>query len=118
MWRYIGINDLCHYGIKGMRWGVHRTKEQLQYNRNSIQASILRKSGIITTSVGTVIKSISGHALDRIENNNDRKVGAKDILGALTKPLHVDTIKYDKYGRKSQRYIGAKATVNVNPDTG
>ena len=26
MW---GYNHLCHYGVKGMKWGVRRDKEEL-----------------------------------------------------------------------------------------
>lgn len=38
---HIKSNDnLMHYGIKGMKWGVRRTKEQLAHDRSSIQRVI------------------------------------------------------------------------------
>jgi hypothetical protein len=36
----------------------------------------------------------------------------------VTNPLYVREVKTDNKGQKSQRFIGAEATVNINPDTG
>lgn len=36
-------DNLMHYGIKGMKWGVRRTKEQLAHDRSSIQARMNSK---------------------------------------------------------------------------
>lgn len=115
---------LCHYGVKGMKWGVRRSKEQLKYNRASIEAVVnrtLSKNTVVSPS-GIRLTGISGHALDRIQfgddHGNERKVTAKQILDAVKNPLHVDEIKIDKKGRPSQKHFGRNATVSVNPDTG
>lgn len=34
MWYYTYSNELYHHGIKGMKWGVRRTPEQLGYNKS------------------------------------------------------------------------------------
>lgn len=118
MWRYRYTSELYHYGIKGMKWGVRRTKRQLQYDRYSIMAVLNKNLHKIKTPNGVKVKTVSSHALDRIEKYEDRKVTAKEIGDALVNPIHIDKIKVDKQGRRSIRYIGEKATVNVNPDIG
>ena len=42
----------------------------------------------------------------------------EDIQDALKNPLDVRKIVTDAKGDRSQKYIGANATVSVNPDTG
>ncbi|ARN84933.1 hypothetical protein GQ61_06140 [Candidatus Nucleicultrix amoebiphila FS5] len=48
----------------------------------------------------------------------ERGVRSVDELQALKNPLKVNDIVVDKLGRKSQKFIGEKATVAINPDTG
>lgn len=101
-----------------MKWGVRRTKEELMYNRQSIEAHIRRHAKRIKTPNHVTINGIVDHALDRIENYEDRKVNAKEIIDALSNPLEISKERIDKDGRKSIQYIGMKGTVAVNPDTG
>ncbi len=61
------------------------------------------------------MSSISDHASKQAQ---DRKVSSKNIIDAIINPLYIRKVTTDQYGRKSQRFIGDKATVNVNPDTG
>lgn len=49
---------------------------------------------------------------------SERNVETPDIENALKNPLHIGDIVIDEHGRKSQRFIGENATVNINPDTG
>lgn len=121
MWRWTdGTGELYHYGIKGMKWGVRRTKEQLAHDRYSIQARTLRRlKKPFYSGNGVLVKGISQHALDRTQESS-RPVTVEDIFDALKKPLNRDNIKtkYDSYGRPSQRLIGKMATVNLNPENG
>ena len=75
------------------------------------------KSGTIElrTSNGIEITRFSEHMKGRAA---ERKVSIDEIKEALTNPLDVGEIKVDSLGRPSQRFIGEKATVNVNPETG
>lgn len=121
MWRWSdGTTELYHYGIKGMKWGVRRTKEQLAHDRYSIQARIIRRlKKPFYSANGVLVTSISAHALDRCEEKS-RPVTVEGIFDALKKPLNHDSIKtkYDGKGRPSQRLIGKMATINVNPKNG
>ncbi len=74
--------------------------------------------GIIKSTVtanGVTVRGLSKHMLERA---SERNVSAEAINDALQNPLHIGEIKTDGLGRKSQRFIGKSATVNVNPETG
>lgn len=75
------------------------------------------KNGTIElrTFNGIEITKFSEHMKDRVA---ERNVSVDDIKDALTNPLGIGEIKIDSLGRPSQRFIGEKATVNVNPETG
>lgn len=67
------------------------------------------------TADGIEIKEVSKHFGERAIERNIQVI---DVRNALTNPLDVGKIKIDKQGRKSVKYIGEKATVTLNPDTG
>jgi hypothetical protein len=48
--------ELYHHGIKGMKWGVRRTPEQLGRMKNTVDSAnnIVRNTGKISTSVGNM----------------------------------------------------------------
>lgn len=115
LWRYSPSAVLKHYGVKGMKWGVRRTPEQLRYDKSSITGIVNKSLTKIATKNGILVRSISDHAANQAAQ---RKVSAKDIVDALKNSLYINDVIIDDSGRKSQRFIGYSATVNVNPDTG
>ncbi len=106
---------LKHYGVKGMKWGVRRTPEQLRYNKSSVIAAVNRKALHAITSSGIVISKMSAHAGDQAEA---RKISAKEIVDSITSPLYTKPIKYDSRGRPSQQFVGKYSTVAINPLSG
>jgi len=64
IWHYNYTNELFHHGIKGMKWGVRRTKEQLEHDRYSIESKLKKRLPSIVTPNSLKIRSISDHALE------------------------------------------------------
>lgn len=107
--------ELCHYGVKGMKWGVRRSKEELAYNKNSVIAAINRKEIKVKMKHGILTCRMSDHAGIQAAS---RKVSSREIVDAISKPLYIGNVEYDKKNRPSQRFIGKCATVNINPEDG
>lgn len=80
----------------------------------------------VETAEGTKITGQSKHFMERVigtmcdpKTGNARSgVSAEDILESLANPVKVNEIKTSKNGQRSQKYVGEKATVTINPDTG
>lgn len=89
------------------------------YSREKVYGGLTEKEKDdkieLTTSNGIGVTKFSKHMEKRA---SERKVSVNDIKDALINPLYIDEIKIDSLGRPSQRFIGEKATVNVNPQTG
>ena len=59
--------------------------------------------------------TLAKHGLNRAI---ERNVSTPSILDAVKNPLQIKNLKVDSMGRESQRFIGSKASVVVNPNTG
>jgi hypothetical protein len=68
----------------------------------------------IATSVVSKTPKPTRHSVNQKINRN---VKSSDELDAVNNPLTVKPIKVDSQGRPSQRSIGAKAEVAINPET-
>lgn len=68
----------------------------------------------LVTSNGIPITSFSKHQQERADL---RKVDIEGIKDALLNPLHIGDVREGE-NSKSQRFIGERATVNINPETG
>ena len=83
------LNEICHYGVKGMKWGVRRTPKQLGrrrfiHNSRSVVKTVV--SGHSPTAKRSKPNSISEH-IDR-----DGKVDVRtfyDNNGLKAKDIHL-----------------------------
>lgn len=67
-----------------------------------------------TTINGIEIKDVAEHFLARTA---ERVIPLDGAIEALTNPLHINPVAEDEKG-KSQRFIGNRVTMNINPETG
>jgi len=95
--------------------------EKLGFNAREIAQ--LENIGKIEGNISNIAKNVpnaaqeinfANHALQRAV---ERGVSRESILDALASPLRVEEVKLDKLGRPSQRFIGQKAEVVINPET-
>lgn len=95
-------------------------------NYQKIYGEINEKVVGTKTSEGTAVTRQSKHFMERVIGTmRDPKTGrprsgvtVEGIQGVLEKPVIVRAIRTDSQGGRSQKYIGEKATVSVDPDTG
>lgn len=74
----------------------------------------MKAQGIVISDSGLVSTKISAHFVDQAIN---RKIDVDSIVNALKKPLLIDKIKVDHNGW-SQKIIGEKVSVVINPGSG
>ena len=82
-----------------------------------------KQTGTITSirdyaviEIGETEYTMSGHVM--YERSKERYVNRDDMVDALSNPLYVEpNIRYNDKGNPSRRYIGSRATLNVNPET-
>ena len=107
-----GIGALTGLGIGIM----NGTVSAIQYaSKNDVNLWTGKSKAVETNTRINENNSMSLHANQRV---SDRHVEQKDIKETLNNPLKITKIKYDSQGLPSIRYIGHKATVVLNPETG
>ena len=95
----------------GRRQNVH-TK---QWTDPQEDAKILERKLIGLNVNRVTIRSVSDHVKQRMAG---RSVTADSIRDAIERPLQVNPVKYDEYGRPSFTVVGRTATLAINPETG
>ena len=91
MWQYNNINELCHFGIKGMKWGVRRYQNEdgtlTPEGKRRISKKYAKYSKAAYAEVNTTANYVKGYnrAADRMNNGlidkynseYDKKLGKK-----------------------------------------
>jgi tetratricopeptide (TPR) repeat protein len=95
--------------------------EKLGFNAREIAQ--LENIGKIEGGINNIAKNVPSGAQDinfvnhGLQRAVERGVSKESILDALASPLKVEEVRIDSLGRPSQRFIGAKAEVVINPET-
>lgn len=93
------MNELYHYGILGMRWGVRRTPEQLG------RAAARRKSG------GSLKKAISEKVARKSKASEELKFLSDDELRSRINRLQMEENYINLLARSKERGRGAVSRV-------
>lgn len=119
---YVDQHDFLHRDYSRERLfstqnSYEKNKILLGTKKKTLEKQREVKSAIIgmETSNNIKIKDVSKHLVDRAV---ERKVETQTIIDALKNPLEIKEIKYDEYGRPSQKFIGKDTSVVINPSTG
>ena len=83
------------------------------------QCNVGEARGIVTPN-GVEVRGFTSHGVDRAigDFSGRRGVSPSGILDALKNPLQTKPVRFDAYGRPSQRFIGREGEIVVNPQTG
>lgn len=97
-------NELMHYGIKGMKWGVRRTEAQLARARGSSRYDILDKSTPVKSSSRSSSSSSEKKSIKDMSEDELRKKVNRLELEKRYKDLTKAT--EEKKVNKGKQFVG------------
>lgn len=108
------MSELEHYGVKGMKWGVRRTPEQLGYQVRSDQP--YRKTPKNLVEKGATLKSdLAKNVLDRSVTKSQtvprNQSSGRTTLKKGSKVQHISGVPFDKL-KGGQLYVTADKADN------
>lgn len=113
MWRYTHQDELYHYGIKGMKWGVRRTAEQLGHvvKNKAKKGYEFTKKAVKTRKAAKRAKEAAKLAEQRAKITNAKKL-TNEELNARIKRLQLekeynDLVKNTDSTRKGKDFISS-----------
>ena len=128
MWKYRYSSELCHYGVKGMKWGVRRTPEQLGHAKQkgidkTEKSSIIRdaiESGEIKKDINKdkqLRHTLHGHSAGKSYLYGDLDF-AEDLVNKLSGTGELVFGKGGKWVKKERVVNPNVIGVCVNKETG
>lgn len=107
---YVPSDYLCHYGVKGMKWGVRRTPEELARAREAraSEESAATKT-VISGHAPTPRRSTANSVMDHVSHTG--KVDVRtfyDESGAKVKDIHTGNHgnpKHHNYGTHGEHVV-------------
>lgn len=85
MWEYNNLNELYHYGIKGMKWGVHRKRPGYITARQSFRNARAAAETARKESIAADRERLSGIGSFRKMNQNAIKAKQKAYEESIAK---------------------------------
>lgn len=98
------MNELYHYGIKGMRWGIRRTPEQLGHKKKNNYNSPRNKAQLVTIAAEmTSVTYYDNNDVDRVMDKFDEYI-EHPIISRIMNDVNVDDgIQEDIYAMLSDK---------------
>ena len=119
MWQYNYSDEIYHYGIKGMRWGVRRSRAQLVRNKSSAYNSE-KNEWIKEPEGGSIKKQINVmNAENRLKlaKTREEKKTAKAGLEQAKKDLKDGYKEYQTFEKDMAKKYGKTSQYVFDPDT-
>lgn len=114
MWSYMSTDymseNLQHYGVLGMKWGVHRARRSL--SRASTKEESKKAISSLETHRGKINKKINKYQSSNktLQKKSDKRAKGKDVKAAKYSRKAADKrVKANKYERKAGRRFTSEA---------
>lgn len=110
----MSYNELEHYGIKGMKWGIRRTPEQLGHKPSSSKSPLTTPKSLIDKGVSTkrkLAKDVLNRDLSVSQVRPRNRDSSATTLKKGSKVQHISGVPFDEL-RDDQVYVTSSSYDN------
>lgn len=108
------MSELQHYGIKGMKWGVRRTPEQLGHRERGDQPYRKTPNKLVekgATLKGDLAKNVLDRSLTKSQTVPRNQSSGRTTLKKGSKVQHISGVRFNKL-KSGQLYVTANEVDN------
>lgn len=99
-------DELYHYGVKGMKWGIRRTPAQLGHD-------VSKRAKKVGSAVGSTLKKAGSSTISAIKSRQAAKKNSKELKKIRKKPL--SEMSDDELRKTIQRMQLEQQYANLQP---